>query len=307
MRVAILGAGHIAKYLAEELPSVGHEVVVVTRSHKNYFDGKPGVAAQRLTDYSSVPQLVEHFKDCDAVISGVADYSPAFTANHLNVLAAIEQVPSIKRFIVSEYAGDAELGKEYSNPFNIPVIDALKTQNRVEWAVIGCGLFADYLFPSKNRYLSDHGPYRLIDWNAKAMPITGDGNCSFSAVSIRDAARAIAHLIASKNKWRNFISIQAVQTTWNEVANIAKARVPDLEVTHEDSAPLYKYLAEAANATEFTDELITAKFKAYTLTGAARLNPEKAVQDKADYFPELHLRSIDELFIAYAKNPDVIL
>ncbi|TYZ67634.1 hypothetical protein PybrP1_006062, partial [[Pythium] brassicae (nom. inval.)] len=78
MRVAIVGAGTLAKLLSEELPAAGHEVVILSRSHKDFFDGKPGVVEQRTTDYSSVPQLTEQLKDCDAAVCTIADFSPAF-------------------------------------------------------------------------------------------------------------------------------------------------------------------------------------------------------------------------------------
>eukprot|EP00644_Phytophthora_capsici_P007867 jgi/Phyca11/20397/fgenesh1_pg.PHYCAscaffold_63_\ len=67
MRVAVAGTGAFAKYFTDEFPAAGHEVVVLTRSHKGFLDGKTGVVEQRVTDYKTVSELVEVLKDCDAL------------------------------------------------------------------------------------------------------------------------------------------------------------------------------------------------------------------------------------------------
>ncbi|KAF1313172.1 Isoflavone reductase, partial [Globisporangium splendens] len=309
MRVAILGSGHLAKYFAEEFPALSIEIVIITRTHKEFFDGKPGVVAQHLTDYSSIPQLAEYLKDCEAVVSTLSDFSPAFTISHLTVMEALKEAPSVKRFIVSEYASNFEATKDFANPFNGPVIEALQSQDQIEWTIIGCGLFADYLFPSKNRILSDVGPLHPLDLNSKVITIPGDGTSALSMVAVRDAARAIGRLLTSKNKWRNFVSVQAAQITWNDVANKIKTQgdVPNLEVTYEDMTPKYALFATATEEKEITHELIVAKFQAFTHSGAALLNPENVAKDQADYYPDLHVRSLDELFAEVTKNPETIL
>lgn len=73
MRVPVAGTESFAKHFIDELPAAGHEVVVLTRLHKDFLDGKKGLVEQRVTDYSSVPRLVEVIRDCDAIVSTIAD------------------------------------------------------------------------------------------------------------------------------------------------------------------------------------------------------------------------------------------
>ncbi|OWZ03919.1 hypothetical protein PHMEG_00024273 [Phytophthora megakarya] len=74
MRVAVAGTGSFAKHFIDESPAAGHDVVVFTRTHKDFLDGKEGVVEQRVTDYSSVTQLMELLNDCDALVSTIFDF-----------------------------------------------------------------------------------------------------------------------------------------------------------------------------------------------------------------------------------------
>ncbi|KAF1313176.1 Isoflavone reductase, partial [Globisporangium splendens] len=265
MRVAILGAGALAQYLADELPLVGHELVVFTRSHKAFLEGKLGVVDQFITDYSNVDELASQLEGCDAIVSAIGDFSPAFLTLHQNVLAAAKSVASIKRFIANEYTANLETHPEYSNPFNAAIVEALRAQDAIEWTTLGCGLYADYLIPRKNRHLADMGPLHPLDHASKVLTVQGSGDYLFSSVALRDVARAIAHLLTSTTKWRPFIQLEAEQTTWHKVAEFLKTRgsMPNLTIEYEDPAPLFEILASANISAEngFPEEVVVAEFK----------------------------------------------
>lgn len=129
MRVAIVGTGSFAKHFIDELPAAGHEIVVLTRSHKDFLDGKKGVVEQRVTDYSSVAQLAEVFNDCDALVSTVFDMKNPSADTHLKLLEACKQTPKCKRFIPAEYGGNAEdfsEDEENMDSHNAPLKKALR-------------------------------------------------------------------------------------------------------------------------------------------------------------------------------------
>ncbi|KAL3674511.1 hypothetical protein V7S43_000459 [Phytophthora oleae] len=92
MRVAVAGTGAFAKHFNDEFPAVGHEVVVLTRSYKDFLNGKKGVVEQRITDYKTVPELVEALKDCDALVSTVCDENNPSAEPHLKLLEACKPV-----------------------------------------------------------------------------------------------------------------------------------------------------------------------------------------------------------------------
>ena len=101
MKVAIAGTGNVARYLIEEFQAYGHEIVVLTRSHK---PGKRSLQ-QTETDYS-ISSLVEALKDCDALVSTIADFQnpPVATKVQLDMLEACKQSETCKTFIPSREA-----------------------------------------------------------------------------------------------------------------------------------------------------------------------------------------------------------
>jgi nucleoside-diphosphate-sugar epimerase len=245
MRVAVVGSGSFARHFVDELPAAGHEVVVLTRSHKAYLDGKAGLVEQRITDYSSVPQLVEQLSDCDAVVSTIFDTTQAFADIHLALLEACKLTPKCKRFIPSEYGANTEDFPEHPNSpykYNVAVKNALKAQTEIEWTVISLGWLIDYMVPSTNRYHADLGPLYALDLKAKAMTIPGEGTEAFSATSARDTTKAVAELLKSPTKWRHFTYVQGEETTWLQLAELMKTvgGMPDLKVSFESLADLQK-------------------------------------------------------------------
>ncbi|KAK1940675.1 Oxidoreductase swnR [Phytophthora citrophthora] len=177
MRVAVAGTGAFAKYFIDEFPAAGHEVVVLTRSHKDFLDGKKGVVEQRITDYSNVSELAEALKDCDALVSTIFDEKSPSAETHLNLLEACIQSPKCKRFIPSEYGGNEEdfSPEEVSVIYghNEPLKKALKEQNDVEYTFVSLGWVADYIVPKTNRYHGDIGPLHPLDLHTRTMSIPG--------------------------------------------------------------------------------------------------------------------------------------
>ncbi|POM62026.1 hypothetical protein PHPALM_28865 [Phytophthora palmivora] len=308
MRVAIAGAGAFAKHFVDELPAAGHEVVVLTRSHKDFFNDKNGLVEQRITDYSSVPQLVELLTDCDALVSTISDMTPAYAEVHLALIEACKQTPKCKRFIPSEYGGNTEDFKEQPGTayqFNLPVKNALKEQSELEWTVITVGFLMDYIVPSANRYHPDIGPLYALDLNTNTMTIPGTGNDEFNTVCARDVAKAVAALLKSPRKWRHFTYVQGSQTTWLELAEVLKTDggLINLQVTFEPIDELQK----VADKRDLSEAAIVAEFKLYVPLGYLKLNQEKMKRDKADFFPNIHFRTIQEVLAEIKQDPKVVV
>lgn len=78
MKVAISGPGGISRYLIDELPKQGHEIVVIKRSLKVFLD-EIGVS-QCVTEYS-VKDLEVNLHDCDMVICATKEGTPLYLAN----------------------------------------------------------------------------------------------------------------------------------------------------------------------------------------------------------------------------------
>lgn len=140
MKIAIAGAGDLAKYLTEELLLAGHGVVVLSRSQPAWFMRSD--ITFRNVDYASVATLTSALSDCDALISAILDYTLRFTTSHLALLEACQQSPKCKSFIPSEYAGNTDDYPDrptfyYAN--HEPVRKALREQTEIRWTLFNLG------------------------------------------------------------------------------------------------------------------------------------------------------------------------
>lgn len=306
MRVAIAGSGSFAKYFAEELPAAGFEVVVLTRSHKSFFDGKHGVLEQRITDYESVSALAELLNDCDALVSTVSMTTQIYADVHLNLIQACKQTSKCKRFIPSEFGGNSEKFPEQPGStyqYNAVVKDALKAQNELEWTVISLGWLMDYVVPSANRYHADLSPLFALDLRTETMTIPGMGHEPFSITSARDVAKAVAQMLKSKSKWRPFTYVQGQETTWLKIADAVKTHggLLDLKIEFESVDELAKVLEHS----ESTEEALVAEFKLYAPTGKLTFDQSKVQRDRTEFFPDLRLYSVAEALEAVKKEPSM--
>ncbi|KAK1940676.1 Oxidoreductase swnR [Phytophthora citrophthora] len=306
MRVAIVGTGAFAKYFINEFTAAGIEVVVLTRSHKDFLDGKKGVVEQRITDYSNVSELAEALKDCDALVSTIFDEKSPSAETHLNLLEACIQSPKCKRFIPSEYGGNEEdfSPEEVSVIYghNEPLKKALKEQNDVEYTFVSLGWVADYIVPKTNRYHGDIGPLHPLDLHTRTMSIPGTGNDMFSLTSARDMAKAIAELLKSSNKWRPYTYVQGSQVTWLQLAELMKTTggMPDLKVVFEPLEEIKKQL-------ENKELFLIASFKLLAPSGGCTFDQGKVERDRAEHFPNVHLRTAKELLEAVKQDPKVVV
>ncbi|KUF80992.1 hypothetical protein AM588_10000205 [Phytophthora nicotianae] len=308
MRVAVAGTGSFAKHFIDELPAAGHEIVVLTRSHKDFLDGKKGLVEQRVTDYSSVSQLVEVLKDCDALVSTISDMQHPDAEVHLTLLEACKQSPKCKRFIPAEYSGNSEDFPEEGESIdqhNVPLKKALRAQTEVDWTFISLGWVMDYIVPSTNRNHPNPGPFHPLDLESRTMTIPGTGNDVFSTTSARDVAKVIAELLKSTNKWRPYTYVQGMQTTWLQLAELVKTvgGVSDLKVSFE---PIDEIKA-ALEKKESPQSALLAEFKMLVPSGRCTFDQEKVKRDRVEHFPNVHLRTAQELLEEVKQDPTVTI
>lgn len=105
MRVAVAGNGDLARYICEEFTAAGHEVIILTRSHKQQLE-QPGVA-QFPTDYT-IPSLAIPLNGSEVLISTIGDVSPSYVDLYCALIQACQESPTCKWFIPSEFTGDIE-------------------------------------------------------------------------------------------------------------------------------------------------------------------------------------------------------
>ncbi|CAG8320431.1 unnamed protein product [Penicillium salamii] len=302
MRIAIAGAGNLAKYLVEELLAASHQVVVLSRSRKPWFERSD--ISLRQTDYS-IPSLVAALNDCDGLISALLDYSQGSVTAHLALLEVCQQSPKCKRFLPSEYGGNIDDYPDtpkfyYAN--HEPVRQALRAQKGVMWTLFNMGWLSDYFVPTGSRYIRDLGDFHPFKLKTGVMNIPGTGEELVSFTAVRDTARAIAHLI-DQDHWEASTFVCGQTTTWNAVAKLLAQHGKDLELRYTSLDTLRDTIAHGKPGD---DEVVTAQYAEFSLAGGANLPQEKVERQKRQYFQGLKFRSLEEVIREAELNPGTI-
>jgi nucleoside-diphosphate-sugar epimerase len=299
MRIAIAGAGDLAKYLTEELFISGHAVVVLSRTQPVWFT-RPDITF-RTVDYASIPTLAAALSDCDALVSTILDYTTRFAASHLALIEACQQSPHCKSFIPSEYAGNTDEYPDqpafyYSN--HEPVRRVLREQTEIRWTLFNLGWLTDYLVPASYRYIKDIGDNHPVNLTAGTMKIPGTGDDMIAFTPVRDAAKAIVRLFDFQD-WEPIIYVCGETTTWNEIAKKVKDKGSGLRVSHRSREILEKQVADARS----DEEVIAAQYEIWSISGAGFLPQEKLARQREKYFKGIKFRTVDE-FLADADKED---
>lgn len=301
MRVAVAGPGDLAKYLVEELLAASHDVVLVTRSPKPWFEALG--APSRITDYS-VTSIATAINDCDALISTVLDATMENVSIHLAMLEACKQSPKCKRFIPAEWVGNIE---DFPNqpafyPENhVPIRKELAEQKEVMYTLFCPGWLADYFVPPTSRYLKEIGPYHPIDWAAGTMTIPGTGDEKITFTLARDMAKAVAALISQEN-WESVTYVSGETSSWNGVAKLLEKHGKVLKIGYRPKALLEKAIAVGSE-----DESLVAQFEMWSVSGGAYVPQDKVERQRMKFFSQVTFRSVRQLIEAADSNKTLIV
>ncbi|KAB8238205.1 hypothetical protein ETB97_009400 [Aspergillus alliaceus] len=304
MRIAIAGAGGLARYISDEFPKHGHEVVILTRSEKGYFRNRPNIT-QTVTDYS-VSSLVAAIGDCEVLISVILSYTTDFIDAHLNLIKACQLSPKCKRFIPSEFGGNIEDYPDLPSFYwetRGPVRKALQEQKELEWTIVNNGWLVDYIVPRRNRYLSDVGEAFPIDVEEKRIVIPGTGKDLVDITSARDLAAALA-LLAKAPSWEPYVYVSGKKTCWNELAELVQRRYPQIQTVRRIG--LGSILGTIQNSTDEM-EVLLAYYQIFVPLGAGSLDPAKVEAQRRKYFSGLVFRSPEQLIDEAEAKPENVV
>ncbi|PHH72422.1 hypothetical protein CDD82_5988 [Ophiocordyceps australis] len=303
MRVAIAGAGDLARYLCDEFIKAGHEIVILSRSHRPYLDGLP--ITQVITDYS-LDSLRTPLADCQVLISTIGDFTSSNVNVHCAMLQACQQSPQCKRFIPSEFGGDIESFPDQPSfvyPARKDIRKALQDQTDVEWTLVANGWLADYTVPSQNRYIRDIDNLCPINLTGGSIVVPGSGREPIDLTWARDVAKALAELV-NKPAWEPYTFISGERTCWNHVASIVQQRYGQkITMSHQSLTEI----VECARAAKDQDALLVAESQLYSLSHASALPEDRVQAQRSKYFPGLHFRTLQEGLAALDGDSDIIV
>jgi swainsonine biosynthesis oxidoreductase SwnR len=302
MRVAIAGSGDVARYFCDEFPKHGHELVILTRSHKPHLKGT-GIE-QRVTDYS-VESLTPRISDCKALISTILDYTQAYVDIHLALIEACKRSPNCKRFVPSEFGGNLEDYPDLPSFYyrtREPIRKVLRDQNELEWTLVSVGWFIDYVVPAKNRYLKDIGEAVPIDLTGGKIVIPGTGKEPIDITWARDAAKGMVALLSAPT-WEAYTYMSGQKTCWNNVAETVKRRHPDVSVQHKSLGTLIETLRTSRDE----DAVLTAEYQIFSASGASSFVPAKVEAQRKKYFQGIHFRALQEGLDEVDRDSSIIV
>ncbi|KAI8201932.1 hypothetical protein K4K52_006862 [Colletotrichum sp. SAR 10_76] len=301
MRVAVAGAGDIAKYLVEALRNQDYDVVILTRSPKPFFKK----LEQRTTDYS-LESIRPHLADCDALISSITGYATDFVRIHLDMLEACRTSPQCKRYLPSVWAGNYEEVPDqplYVGDDLSVILDKLRDQDAVKWTFFCQGWMSDYLLPASQRHFADYGDRWVQNYEKKEFTLYGNGSQKVDFTSAKDATRAVAVLLThDPSTWENFTCVSGQQMTWLELSELVKIRFPEYKVVKKSLAQSIKQLvAKESDAT-----LAVAVYEIMGHSEALAFSPTKIAEHRGNYFRGLKFRTVEELLDEAASHPTSI-
>ncbi|KAE8381158.1 hypothetical protein BDV26DRAFT_289655 [Aspergillus bertholletiae] len=304
MRIAVAGAGALARYISDEFPKHGHSVVILTRSEKEYFRNRPHIT-QVITDYS-VPSIVTALGDCEMLISVILSYTTEFIDVHLNLIKACQLSPKCKRFIPSEFGGDVENYPDLPTFYwdtREPVRKVLREQTDIEWSLISTGWLVDYIVPNLNRYLTDIGEAFPIDITGGRIVIPGTGKDAVDVTAARDLATALA-LLADAPVWEPYVYVSGAKICWNDLADLVQKRYPAIcQVTR---VGLGQILGKIQNSTN-EEEVLLAYYQVFVPLGAGSLDPKKVEAHRRKFFAGLKFRSPEQLIDEVDEDPNKVV
>lgn len=301
MSIAIAGSGDLAKYIVEEFPKAGLEIVILTRTYKPYLT-KEGVQ-QFVTDYSST-SLDEVLRGCRALISTIVDTSQTYVNIHLQLLAACQRSSSCKRFIPSEFAGNTRDYPDqpaYFRNINERVRQALKQQDEVEWTIVCIGFFADYLVPSSNRYIRNMREGSLIDFDKEEFLIPGSLQDSIDVTLARDVVKALVALVNGPN-WAPYTFMSGQRVTWQEIVDVIRQKRPGFTVRVNTLNEIIDTLMPGNSEHQIT----FAQLQLYSASGAARCPEREVAKLKQEYFQDVNFHTMQGIWNQLDNDPTVL-
>ncbi|KAI8170746.1 hypothetical protein K4K49_004698 [Colletotrichum sp. SAR 10_70] len=298
MKVAVAGAGDIAKYLVEALRNQDYDVVILTRSPKPFFKK----LEQRTTDYS-LESIRPHLADCDALISSITGYATDFVRIHLDMLEACRTSPRCKRYLPSVWAGNYEEVPDqplYVGDDLSVILNKLRDQDAVKWTFFCQGWMSDYLLPASQRHFANYGDRWVQNYEKKEFTLYGHGSQKVDFTSAKDATRALAVLLNhDPSTWENFTCVSGQQMTWLELAELVKSRFSEYTVVKKSLAQSIKQLV----AKESDASIAVAVYEIMGHSEALAFSPAKIAEHRKKYFNGLRFRTVAELLDDAAAHP----
>jgi hypothetical protein len=180
------------------------------------------------------------------------------------------------------------------------VLAALSAQDDVSWSSISPGWYADYVYPAKQRHLSDIGDMWPQNYTDKRFTLYGNGSQLVNFTSARDTARAVIMLLVhDRHEWEEYTYLSGEQMSWKQLSELIIARDGEYTVKRKSLAKsIGQYLARESEMS-----VAVAVFEIWGHTEALGFPMEKVQRHREKFFPGIKFRTVAELADEAAAAP----
>ncbi|KAK3195953.1 hypothetical protein K4F52_000820 [Lecanicillium sp. MT-2017a] len=315
--IALAGSGDLAKYIVDAAVSHGDvQVVVLSRSKKEWFEQRSPHVSLHVTDYSvsSIKDILDA-TGASTLFSVIHTFDAGvYFQTHRVLLEAVKQSQSCKRFSPSYYAGNIDdfpgLPLFYKDAHQAFHDEMLEVAGDLEWTVINQGWLMDYVVVFEEdgqhgdkSYMKSSQSIWSIDMKKWTATIPGTGNEPAAFTAAADVGKAVVALGVTTKPWPRHVYLQGEQTTWNELVKKLEAfydrKLVDLK--HQSLEQIRRELERESTKQDaaYTALLLTSE---WTALGGQGLPQEIVLAQREKYFAGIKFQSVDELLAASKKG-----
>ncbi|CAL8580580.1 hypothetical protein XPA_006302 [Xanthoria parietina] len=300
--IAVAGAGHLGRYVCEELlASPDFRPVVLTRStttNTTWFASRNIPTYQ--TDYTPA-SILSILDDTSAttLISFINLASTAYITIHAALLQACQQSHHCKRLIPSEWIGNIDaypLKPAFYGTTREPFRQMLRSQNSVMWTLVHPGWLADYFLPSEKTYMKPIPHEFPVDPNGWRVCVRGSGEEEQSWTCGRDVGRAVVVLCRAEGEWEPVTYIAGEWSTFNAAVKVMeKFYDRPLPRTEKPWSEIQKVLEAHAGDEELAEEAELAQVDEMMVMSYMAVPKEKTLRQREKFFAGVGFRGLQRL------------
>eukprot|EP01018_Ginkgo_biloba_P008362 Gb_21755 [translate_table: standard] len=296
-RILIIGAtGYIGRHVANASAALGHPTLILVRETtasnpeksqllESFKSSGVTIVHGSLDDYAS---LVEAIKKVDVVISTVAG---AQTGDQINIIKAIKEVGTIKRFLPSEFGYVVEKTNAVDP---VKTVLALKAKIRraieaegIPYTYISSECFADHFLPNL-------GQYGLTAPPRDKVVIFGDGNTKAVFVKEEDIGTFTIKAVDDPRTLNKtlYLRLPANIFSFNELVALWEKKIgKTLEKVYVPEEQVLKTIAE----TSFPGNLfISVAHSIFVLEDETNFEIGDNGVEASELYPDVKYTTVDE-------------